>query len=173
MINRIRVPLGFFLATAFFYFATPTGLSILAGMPVAVAGVLFRLLAAGTIRKDAQLATSGLYSMTRNPLYFGSFLLAAGFAIMSASLIAAGVLLIPSTLIYPGVIRNEEAHLENLFSEDFRSYRKKVPAFFPVPGRPSLESFSLRQYVNNKEYNVALGFAGAVAVLILKWQWGR
>jgi protein-S-isoprenylcysteine O-methyltransferase Ste14 len=171
MVNRIRVPLGFVVAAGAIYLATPSGRSIAVGLPVAILGIIFRLLAAGTIRKDAQLATSGPYSLTRNPLYFGSFLMTAGFAIMSASLPVAALLIIPSLLIYPGVIRNEEAHLENLFREDFRQYKRKVPAFFPRIRLPSFDSFSFQQYMNNKEYNVALGFAAALAVFILKWRW--
>ena len=83
MIQRLRVPLGFVVAAAVLYFATPTTISILAGLPIALAGAAFRGMAAGVIRKDSQLATSGPYGWTRNPLYFGSFLLAAGFAVMS------------------------------------------------------------------------------------------
>jgi protein-S-isoprenylcysteine O-methyltransferase Ste14 len=169
MINRIRVPLGFLVAAAVLYFATPSGRSILAGMPIAGTGLLFRLLAAGTIRKDAQLATSGPYSLTRNPLYFGSFLIAAGFAVMSANLIAAAFLMGPSAVIYPVVIRNEERHLDNLFKERFRSYKLTIPVFFPRFGLPGMESFSFSQYLANKEYNVALGFAASLAVLVLKW----
>src|SRR5262245_44785132 len=101
MIQRFRVPLGFVIAAAVLYFAAPTGVSILAGLPVALLGGLSRALAAGTIKKDRELATSGIYALTRNPLYLGSSLLAAGFAIMSASKLDAALLLIPSALIYP------------------------------------------------------------------------
>jgi protein-S-isoprenylcysteine O-methyltransferase Ste14 len=169
MINRIRVPLGFFVAAAVFYFATPNGRWVLLGLPIATSGLLFRLLAAGTIKKDFQLAETGPYLLTRNPLYFGSFLLAAGFAVMSGNLIAAALLLIPSALIYPSVIRNEESHLERLFTDDFRAYKQKVPRFFPRPGRISLDLFSFQQYRANKEYKVALGFAVALTVFIGKW----
>jgi len=168
MIRRLRVPLGFAIAAAVLYAAEPTGISIALGLPAALIGAAFRFVAAGAIRKDSSLATNGLYAWTRNPLYFGSALLAAGFAIMSASIIAAGLLLIPSILIYPIVIREEEAHLDGLFPDEFRLYRAKVPCFFPRPG-PLEPSFSLKQYVANREYNTALGFAAALAVFIAKW----
>ncbi len=84
MIQRLRVPLGFLVAAAVLYFATPTTTSILIGLPVAIAGAAFRGMAAGVIRKDSQLATAGPYAWTRNPLYFGSSLLAVGFAVMSS-----------------------------------------------------------------------------------------
>ena len=117
MIQRFRVSLGFVVAAAVLYFAAPTGTSIFAGLPVALLGVVFRGLAAGVIKKDSRLATSGPYAWTRNPLYFGSFLLALGFAVMSSSWLAAALLLVPSAVIYPRVIQKEEAHLEQLFAD--------------------------------------------------------
>jgi len=167
MIQRLRVPLGFVIAAAVLYLATPRAITIFVGLPVAVAGALLRGMAAGVIRKDSRLATAGPYSWTRNPLYFGSFLLTAGFAIMSANWIAAIVLIVPSLVIYPNVIRNEEAHLGRLFPEDFRLYCNRVPRFFPKFG-PFERSFSFKQYLANREYNTALGFTAVLAVFILK-----
>jgi len=117
MAQKLRVPIGFVIAAAVLYFATPTVVSIIIGLPVALLGATFRALAAGVIKKDASLATSGIYAITRNPLYFGSSLLAGGFAVMSANGIAAALLLVPFALIYPVVIRREEAHLEELFPD--------------------------------------------------------
>jgi protein-S-isoprenylcysteine O-methyltransferase Ste14 len=167
MIPRIRVPLGFIVAAAVFYFAAPTAISILAGLPIALAGALFRGLAAGVIRKDSRLAKHGPYAWTRNPLYFGSFLLAMGFAVMSASLVATAILLIPFAFIYSHVIKKEEAHLEKLFSGDFRLYRQQVPRFFPR-FHPFERSFSFHQYMVNREYNTALGFAAALTIFLVK-----
>jgi protein-S-isoprenylcysteine O-methyltransferase Ste14 len=171
MIQRIRVPAGFVIAALVLYLAKPTGLSVAIGLPVALAGAAFRMMAAGVIRKDSVLATAGPYAWTRNPLYFGSFLLAAGFAIMSARLIVAALLVIPSALIYPAVIRREEAHLERLFPRDFRLYCAQVPRFVPRLGKFS-SSFSIAQYVANREYNTALGFCAALAIFIAKWLLG-
>jgi protein-S-isoprenylcysteine O-methyltransferase Ste14 len=168
MIQRLRVPLGFVMATGVFYFAQPTAKSILLGLPVAVAGGVFRALAAGVIRKDSVIATSGVYAMTRNPLYFGSSMLACGFAIMSWNEVAAILLLLPFTLIYPIVIIREEAHLERLFPNEFRDYRSKVPRFFPRLIGAGARSFSFDQYIYNREYNTALGFIGALAILTMK-----
>jgi protein-S-isoprenylcysteine O-methyltransferase Ste14 len=168
VIQRLRVPLGFVVAAIVLYLAKPQGITILAGLPFAVAGAMLRGMSAGVIRKDSRLATVGPYAWTRNPLYFGSFLLTVGFAIMSASWVAAAVLIVPSVVIYPNVIRNEEAHLERLFPEDFRRYCASVPRFFPKLGGFE-RSFSFKQYWANREYNTALGFAVVLAVFVLKW----
>ena len=79
--TRSRVPLGFIFAAAYFWFARPTWISLGAGFAVAVVGVLIRALASGHIRKNAELATTGPYAYTRNPLYLGSIIIAIGFII--------------------------------------------------------------------------------------------
>jgi protein-S-isoprenylcysteine O-methyltransferase Ste14 len=168
MIQKLRVPMGFVLAAIVLYLAEPTAVSILAGLPVAIVGAIFRGLAAGVIKKDSTLATSGVYALTRNPLYFGSSLLAAGFAIMSASEMAAVVLIIPFGLIYPTVMLREEAHLARLFPEEFQAYKKKVPRFIPRLTLRFPRSFSYSQYVSNREYNTALGFAGGLVFFCMK-----
>lgn len=168
MVQKLRVPLGFILGAAVLYVAEPTRISILLGLPVAMVGAIFRALAAGVIKKDSRIATSGVYSLTRNPLYFGSSLLACGFAIMSWNDIAAILLLFPFVVIYPTVILQEEAHLERLFPNEFRAYCSKVPRFFPRLTLGFHRSFSLDLYLYNREYNTVLGLAGALAVLALK-----
>jgi len=168
MAQKLRVPLGFVVAAAVLYFATPSWISILAGLPFAVIGVIFRALAAGVIKKDSTLATTGIYSLTRSPLYFGSALIAVGFAIMSADEIAATLLGVPFVLIYPRVILREEEHLQRLFPNEFRKYKSAVPRFFPrLTLHPNL-TFSFNQYIANREYNTAMGFVAALALFLVK-----
>jgi len=167
-LQKLRVPLGFIIAAAVVYFAKPTGRSILLGLPLAVIGASFRALAAGVIKKDKAIATSGVYAMTRNPLYLGSSLLVCGFAIMSWNAVAAILLLVPFAVVYPTVILREEAHLERLFPDEFRAYRSRVPRFFPRPVVGIRRSFSIDQYLYNREYNTVFGFLGAMAVFTFK-----
>ena len=169
MIQRLRVPLGFVIAAIVLWVANPRGITILAGLPIAITGAALRAMAAGVIRKDSKLATSGPYAWTRNPLYFGSFLMSVGFAVMSANWIAAVALMLPSIFVYPNVIQNEENHLRRLFPEEYREYCAKVPRF--VPSFHRIERFfSFRQYMANREYNTALGFAASLAIFIVKWR---
>ena len=84
--TRSRVPLGFIFAAAYFWLARPTWTSLGAGFAVAAVGVLVRALASGHIRKNAELATTGPYAYTRNPLYLGSIIIAIGFIIAARNL---------------------------------------------------------------------------------------
>ena len=82
--QRWRVPLGFVCAVLFVLLAKPTLITLIAGAIVSLAGLALRAWSAGHIRKNDALATSGPYAHTRNPLYFGSFLLGLGFTIAAA-----------------------------------------------------------------------------------------
>src|SRR5215212_1338801 len=90
--RRIRVPLGFVLAAVFIWLAHPTVLSISIGACVVAIGVWIRAIASGHVDKNATLAMSGPYAYTRNPLYLGSIVIAAGFAIAALSVWVAVIL---------------------------------------------------------------------------------
>src|ERR1700757_3609659 len=106
--RRIRVPLGFALAALYLWLARPTLRSILIGGALVIPGLLVRALASGHVQKNEQLATSGPYAYTRNPLYLGSLILALGFAIAARSAWIAAAMLVMFLAIYLPVIRGEE-----------------------------------------------------------------
>ncbi len=83
--RRIRVPLGFIFAVVYVWLARPTKASLITGALVLLPGLVLRGFASGHVQKDKQLTTSGPYAYTRNPLYLGSLMLAAGFAIAARS----------------------------------------------------------------------------------------
>ena len=96
--------------------------------------VYFRLWATLYIggKKDEELATEGPYSVTRNPLYVGSFFLAASLSFFLKSL---ALLLITGaiSLIYSWrVVKIEETFLEKKFGEKFRVYCRSTPRFLPT-----------------------------------------
>jgi len=148
---------------------------------VAAFGLLVRGSAAGHLRKDEQLATTGPYAVTRNPLYLGSSLLAAGFIIAGYSLWAGLIVGLYFAVFYYAVIRNEEQDLRKNFGVQFEDYATRVPLFFPRPRARSDEvfkakspenSFSWPQYKRNREYQALLGAIAGIAVVWLR-MWVR
>jgi len=119
------------------------------------------------------LATSGPYAFTRNPLYLGSVLLAAGFSVASRSWISALLLASYLAIFYPVVIRREQAELKILYGAAFLEYASQVPAFWPrlSPAMASRARFSWPLYRQNREYEAAIGLAVAMAILwfLMKW----
>src|SRR5579864_7004675 len=85
VVARLRVPGGFVLVAAFAVFTRPTPQSLAIGIPISVVGILLRAWAAGHLEKNQRLATGGPYSFTRNPLYIGTLLVAAGLVAASRS----------------------------------------------------------------------------------------
>jgi len=140
---------------------------LLCGAGVAILGLLMRGYAAGHLRKHKQLAISGPYAFTRNPLYLGSVLLAVGFSVASHSWISTLLLGTYLAIFYPVVIRREQAELKTLYGAAFAEYASQVPAFWPrlSPAMASKERFSWHLYRQNREYEAAIGLTVAMAIL--------
>jgi protein-S-isoprenylcysteine O-methyltransferase Ste14 len=176
---RWRVRLGYPLALVFWVLAAPTPRSILVGAIIAAIGLFIRGAAAGHLRKDQELATTGPYARTRNPLYLGSAFLAAGFVIAGRSWSAGALVAAYFAIFYSAVMRNEEEDLRRRFGSAFTQYAARVPLFFPFwfgatyePGDAGnrQENFSWEQYQRNREYRALLGMiAGLVALGLRMW----
>ena len=73
-----------------------------------------------------EIIASGIYRITRNPMYLGMGLLQAGIGVALAN--GWVVLLVPLTwlVIYRTAIRHEEAYLERKFGSGYTDYKKAV-----------------------------------------------
>jgi protein-S-isoprenylcysteine O-methyltransferase Ste14 len=167
---RARVPLGFVLSLAYLVLARPTFRLLLIGGAISVLGLALRAWAAGVVEKDASLATTGPYALTRNPLYLGSALIGAGFAVAGRSLVMAVAFALMLIFVYVPVIRREEEFLQTKFGDAYRCYARQVPLFFPRTLLPpaSAGHFCWSRYQRNREYEAALGFGAGVVLLMLK-----
>lgn len=170
---RWRVPVGYPVGIAAFWFARPQMKWLLCGVGIAICGLLVRGYAAGHLRKHKQLATSGPYAFTRNPLYLGSVLLAAGFSVASHSWISTLLLAAYLAIFYPVVIQREQGELERQYGAAFVEYMSQVPVFWPrlSPAMASTERFSWPLYRQNREYEAAVGLVVAMAILWVLMVW--
>jgi protein-S-isoprenylcysteine O-methyltransferase Ste14 len=143
---------------------------LLCGAGIAICGLIIRGYAAGHLRKHKQLATSGPYAFTRNPLYLGSVLLAAGFSVASHSWISTLLLAAYLAIFYPAVISREQNELERHYGAAFVEYMSHVPVFWPrlSPAMASTERFSWPLYRQNREYEAAIGLVVAMAILWIR-----
>jgi protein-S-isoprenylcysteine O-methyltransferase Ste14 len=171
--RRIRVPLGFAFAGLYLWLAQPVWYCLLAGGAVAVGGLVLRAAASGHVQKNSKLTTTGPYAYTRNPLYLGSAIIAAGFAVAGRNLwilvLLAGIFL----LVYLPVVRAEERFLNAEFSE-YAAYASRVPRFgirLRNPESAGDTRFSVRLYLKHREYNAIIGAAGMMLALVVKMLW--
>ncbi len=129
----------------------------LAGLAVALAGVAWRVYTAGHVApgtsgrstrepRGEALNTTGAYSIVRNPLYLGNYLIVLGCAIPLASLGAVVVVSAAYWIAHVPIVAAEDDYLRHRFDPGFEAWARKTPAFLPDPRlwqRPALP-FSLR-----------------------------
>ncbi len=174
--SRWRVRLGYLLAVVVLLLARPTPRSILLGAAVGAIGLAIRAYSAGYLHKQEVLTTTGPYAYTRNPLYFGSSILAVGAAVALRSWLAAVVILVYFAVVYAFVMRREEMELRGKHGAALDAYAAGVPLFFPrfaprsLPGA-ARGAFSWAQYKRNHEYESPVGFLLFLILLAVIWRW--
>lgn len=156
---RCRVPLGFAFAGLVLWLARPTPSSLRIGLPIALAGQVLRVWAAGHLEKSREVTTSGPYRFTRHPLYLGSSLMGAGLAIAASHWGVALVIAIYLVATLWAAIRTEEAYLRATFGD---AYDRYAGGGLPAASR----RFSLARAVRNKEYRAPLGLLAFSLYLI-------
>jgi protein-S-isoprenylcysteine O-methyltransferase Ste14 len=164
--RRIRVPLGF-IAAALYLFdllrRAPQPAAVAWSLALVVPGLWLRAYAAGYVKKNRELTMTGPYAYTRNPLYLGSMLIAAGFAVALLSWPLALLLAVGFGVIYVPVIASEERFLRATFP-GFDDYCRRVPRLIPrltpakISGSQSSSgAFSFSLYLRHREYNAGIG----------------
>lgn len=176
--RRIRVPLGFLTALLYLFELwrrAPQPAAVAWSLALVLPGLWLRGYAAGYVKKNRELTITGPYAHTRNPLYLGSMLMAAGFAVALSSWAMALLLAAGFALIYIPVIASEERFLRATFP-GFDGYCQQVPRLIPrltpaklAPGAAAMQAsrdseagsphFSPARYLKHREYNAAIGAA--------------
>lgn len=190
-LRELRLRAVWLLLIPFYYFATPSSAVLPVGAVLGVVGLAIRAWAAGSIRKNEVLATTGPYAYTRNPLYLGSFILGLGVTMAGGRWLFMILFLAFYFSIYRATAIREGVELDEAFGESYRIYAAAVPFFMPrfsryrgpmgemVPVGPEggeagtrtgadTGGFSSAQYLRNREWEAALGAVAGYGVLVLK-----
>jgi len=169
--------MGFVFAAVFLWLARPSWRTLMESLLLVVPGIWLRGYASGYVKKNAELATSGPYAHTRNPLYLGSLLIAFGFAVAASSWAILAIL----AAIYIPTILGEEAYLREHFA-GFEAYARQVPRLLPrlsaartddAGGDGERGRFSGTLYRKHREYNAVMGAGAIYAALVLKFVWEK
>ncbi len=166
--KKYRTRVSGVVAVLFLVLATPTTETLLWGsLPIAL-GQAIRLWSSGYIHKNQVLTDTGPYSLSRNPLYVGSFFIGTGFMICMGILWLAVAFLLFFAAVYWFTIKWEEDKLERFFPDEWEGYRSKVPRFVPLFRWPGYREgqFDLSQVTKHKEM---LNAAVVVAVYGILW----
>lgn len=84
-------------------------------------------------RKIEEFVQTGPYSVMRNPLYFFSFLGAAGVGMQVGSATLGLICALLAWMVFYVVVQQEEQVLAARYGETYRAYLARVPRFFPNP----------------------------------------
>ncbi len=129
-----------------------------AGVGLVVLGEIVRFWSAGYIAKDAEIATGGPYAYVRNPLYFGSLLLAVGYGLISGlGLWGVGLMVALFLVFHLAAIFYEEAFLTAKFGAPYLDYVRRVPRLLPspLPRTTGAGRFEWAQALKNREQTSA------------------
>jgi len=167
--RRIRVPLGFLMAALYLFDLwrrAPRPAAIAWSLLLVAPGLALRGYASGYVKKNRELTETGPYAHTRNPLYLGSMLVAAGFAVALLSWAFALLLAAGFAIVYIPVIASEEHYLRSAFP-GYGAYCARVPRLIPrltpartaAAGQGGSGGFSFALYLKHREYNALIGSA--------------
>ena len=79
----------------------------------------------------ASLNTTGIYSLTRNPLYFGNAIIYMAIAFFSQNIWFSILMLLFLIVYLERIIATEEQFLTGKFGAAYLDWASEVPAFFP------------------------------------------
>jgi hypothetical protein len=192
----MRTRSAWLVAIPFLLLSRPTPTALAAGATVTGVGLLLRGWAAGTIRKDEVLTTSGPYAFLRHPLYVGSFLIGIGLSAGGGHWIWPAAVIVYFAVVYQPTVAAERERLTRLFGARYLEYVEQVPALVPrtTPYRPSVgttsiaasdapasdaragasraaRGFAWSRYRARREWEALLGAGAALAVLAAKLYW--
>ena len=120
------------------------------------------------------LVVDGIYAHTRNPMYLGNLLIAAGLAIASNSWITIGIAVPLGAFMYTSIVSAEEDYLRGRFGAAFAAYCRDVPRWFPrLTGLgATLSSMQFRwRRVVVKEYGTPFGWVSVLVLMTLYNIW--
>jgi len=174
--TRLRVWSGLILAAFGTVVASPCLPRIFPASVLMVSGAVWRIWAAGYIHKDRVLTLTGPYAGHRHPLYFGTFLVGVGIALMVHTLWYWGLYLLYFLGVYGYTIKREEAALVKQFGAVYRDYQERIPLWWPLgwlnPIRPKPaepQKWRWSQVQMNRELPTTLLILAWVGFFWVRW----
>ncbi|MCU0287342.1 MAG: isoprenylcysteine carboxylmethyltransferase family protein [Acidobacteria bacterium] len=167
-IIKYRSSIGLICLIIVLYFAQPSPKSVFFGFFFIIAGMFFRGWASGYINKDNELATRGPYALTRNPLYFGNFILGIGIAIAGNNIYSYVIFILFYATFFPFLMTIEHKRLKKKFGQKYEEWAKGSNSFFPKIKKVDCRGYNISYYMKNREYQVLYFSLFIIAVMILK-----
>lgn len=143
-----------------------------AGQALRAAVIGFAYIKRGGLNKRIyakDLVTSGLFGVSRNPLYLGNLLILLGLFTIEGNPLALAFGLGFFLFAYQSIVIAEEDFLSREFGSAYDGYARRVNRWWPSPGRLAEAtrdmSFNWRRVII-KDYGTACGWIVAALVLL-------
>ena len=156
--KKLRTKVGLVLVAAcvadgFIWWEPPYDLArpnvwVALGIVLIAAGIAFRIAALGYLKKKEILATVGVYSLCRHPLYLGSILMTLGFCLLLDDWVNYVVAAVYFAIFYTLTIVWEEIRLAERYGEEHRRYVEQTPVILPL-GQLRTDGFRLGRALRN------------------------
>ena len=178
-----RVVIVYLFVAALIWISRPTPLLVAMGLVFVVTGEAVRFWAAGHLLKSKELAVSGPYRYTQNPLYLGRFLILTGFCLMAYLPLDIGGIVVPANVIIllisyavfffyylPRKVRVEGGRLAELHGAAWRDYFDSVPILIPrlTPHGTNVRTWDASRMKRNREHWMLAGVAAVAVLFIVK-----
>ena len=133
LVLNFLIPLRLLARVPFLGRIAMGGIAFVVGIGMAIGAIrIFRRV--GTPARPSQptlaLATTGVFTRTRNPIYVGGSLVLLGIAIGFALDWVLLLLVSSLPLLHYGIILPEERYLERKFGDEYRRYKTTVPRYW-------------------------------------------
>lgn len=183
LLPRIEVQNFFFLD---FWLGTDTQVNFVYNTPLVIFALIvgllgqgIRILVAGYVPRDTSgrntkaqkaevLNTTGMYSLCRNPLYLGNFLMMFAPVLLLGNWLFALSFILAFWLYYERIIYAEESFLTQKFGDEYLQWAKNTPAFLPNFRHYTKSNlgFSMRSMLK-REYHSLFGLA--TSLFLVHW----
>ncbi|MEN8222799.1 MAG: isoprenylcysteine carboxylmethyltransferase family protein [Acidobacteriota bacterium] len=152
----------------------------IAGFIIAISGGLLRMISVGYSKPATSgrenfltaenLNTTGTYSVVRNPLYVGVFLIYNGVLVTLGSIPALILLNIFLVFNYHFIILAEEEYLKKEFGKEYLNYMNNVPRMIPnlFKYKKSDMGFSLKKVMLREKNTTFYWLTFYIIVLLIK-----
>ncbi len=159
----------YLLGGVLFYAARPQPNLYAIGLPMIALGEVLRIWAAGHLRKNGEVTTTGPYAYVKNPLYLGTLLILTGLC-LSASQWVIWVASAALFVLYyaPFKKRREADRLREIFGSVWDEYDHAVPDYIPrlhPYKKRGAHLWEWSRVVANSEEQTALATLAGVALI--------
>jgi protein-S-isoprenylcysteine O-methyltransferase Ste14 len=109
------------------------------GLLLYVTGILIEITALRTfaVTPVDKPVTTGIYRVSRNPMYIGEFLKGVGTGLTCVSWMYT-VLAITETVLWHRIVLHEERDCLEKYGEAYQKYMNKIPRWIGIPSRKAV-----------------------------------